>query len=355
LIDSPNEFCLVSVVREFPILSLAPMQDVSVLPLWRCLERRGGPDVYVTEYFRVHRDSHPEKPILRSITQMTAEKPVVAQLIGNEPEHLARTSQLIQDASDCAGIDINLGCPAPRICGKLSGGALLRDRDLIRRIVDHLRPVVRGSLTLKTRVGFESPAEFEQLLELFAGLPIDGLAIHGRTVREKYQSAVHPEVIARAVQELSYPVTANGNIVTVATALAMHRKTDAAGLMIGRGGIRNPWIFEQVRAAFSGAAVVSPTLRDIREYLMELREEVQAHGDFDNETQVVNRLKKFTNYIASGIADGALNDELRRATTLQEFEESCDRYLENDFVFPEAPVDDGKLFCGFDALTDEMG
>lgn len=327
------------------------MQDVSVLPLWRCLERRGGPDFYVTEYFRVHRDSHPEKKILRSIVAMSGIKPVVAQMIGNEPDHLVRTAQLIESQTDCAGVDVNLGCPAPKVCGKLAGGALLRDHELIRRIATELRAVVGGSLTLKTRLGFESPREFEALLDLFASLPIDGLAIHGRTVKEKYQTPVHPKWIARAVETLPFPVTANGNIVSVETALAMQELTGAPGLMIGRGGIRNPWLFSQVRAAFSGLTVETPTLRDLQYYLLELSTEVEAEGDFDSERALVNRLKKFTNYISSGLAGGELNRELRRATSREEFLEISHRYLDREEPFPSHPEDDGKLFCGFRELA----
>lgn len=327
------------------------MQDVSVLPLWRCLERRGGPDFYVTEYFRVHRDSHPDKTILRSITGISAQKPVIAQMIGNDPEHLVRTTRLIQDSTDCAGIDLNLGCPAPGVCGKLSGGALLRTPDLIRRIVGELRPVVRGTLTLKTRIGFESPSEFEALLALFASLPIDGLAVHGRTVREKYQSPVHPDCIARAVATMPCPVTANGNIVSVATALGMLRQSGAGALMIGRGAIRNPWLFAQIRAAVAGTSPVQPTMRDLHDYLRELAGEIAIEGDFKSETPLVHRLKKFTNYISSGISDGAFSAELRRATTLQEFHAICTSHLSSDEVLPGDPHEDGKLFCGFRELA----
>ncbi len=327
------------------------MQDVSVLPLWRCLERRGGPDVYVTEYFRVHRDSHPEKEILRSIVDSPGDEPVIAQMIGNDPEHLLRTTKLLQDQSDCAGIDINLGCPAPTVCGKQSGGALLKDHDLVREIVETLRPTVRGTFTLKTRIGFETPEEFEALLALFASLPIDGLAIHGRTVREKYQSPVHTDCIKHAVKTLPFSVTANGSIVNAETALGMHRSTGASGLMIGRGGIRNPWLFQQVRDTFSGIKSHTPTLRDVREYIFELRDEIQASGDFDNDTHLVHRMKKFTNYITSGIHEGEFNHALRRSNTLALFEKICDEHLSSDEVFPDYPAEDGKLFCGFKKLV----
>lgn len=327
------------------------MQDVSVLPFWRCLERRGGPDFYVTEYFRVHRDSHPDRTILRSISEMSAKKPVIAQMIGNNPDDLVRTARLIQDATDTAGMDLNLGCPAPKVCGKQAGGALLRDRDLIRRIVGELRSVVRGTLTLKTRIGFASTGEFDDLLALFASLPIDGLAVHGRTVKEKYQTPVHPDCIARAVERMPCPVIANGNIVSVATALGMHRQTKAAGLMIGRGGIRNPWLFAQIRASFEGTRSPVPTLRDLATYLRELASEIAEEGTFESETPLVHRLKKFTNYISSGISGGTFTAELRRATTLAGLHLLCETHLDSDAPLPPSPDEDGKLFCGFHELS----
>lgn len=323
------------------------MQDVSVLPLWRCLHRRGGPDRYVTEYFRVHRDSHPEKEIVQSIAGMAPQGPVMAQMIGNDPVHLVRTARYLEDRTPCVGIDLNLGCPAPKVCGKAAGGALLKDHDLIRRAVEELRPAVRGQLTLKTRLGFETPNEFSALLDLFATLPLDGLAIHGRTVRERYQSPVHPEWIAEAVCRLPYPVTANGNIVSVATAEAMQERTGAAGLMIGRGAIRNPWLFAQIRQAAAGAAVFAPSLRDVLAYLEELSEEVRREGAFTEETPLVHRLKKFTNYITIGLSSGALSQGLRRAVTLEAFHKICREHLDSDEPFPEEPEDDGSLFCGF--------
>lgn len=342
-------------MNRVPILSLAPMQDVSVLPLWRCLERRGGPDLYVTEYFRVHNHSTPEKKILQSIRGISDHKPVAGQMIGNSPPHLVRTAQFIEAETDCVGIDVNLGCPAPRVCGKQSGGALLLDPDLIREIAFSLREVVKGSLTLKTRVGFDSPAEFDSLLELFASLPIDGLAIHGRTVQEKYQSPVHTDCIARAVEALPYPVTANGSVVSIETALAMHEATNAHGLMIGRGGIRNPWLFEQVRTTFAGGEVFHPTLRDLHVYLEELIEEVATGAAIECDQRLVNRIKKFANYASSGINEGAFNDQLRRSRSTEEFRAVCREHLDSDEPMPSDPTDDGKLFCGFRELTIATG
>lgn len=334
-----------------PTLYLAPMQDISTLAFWRAMERRGGPDVYVTEYFRVHIHSTPERKILDSINLTETEKPIVAQLIGTEPDFLARDAGRIQEMSSCSGIDLNLGCPSPRVCGRAAGGALLRNPKLIRRIILQLRPVVAGSLTVKTRVGFESPAEFDDLLELFSELPIDGLAIHGRTVKERYQSDVHTDQIARAVDGLPFPVTANGSIVTTATARGMLEKTGASGLMMGRGAIRNPFLFDQVRQTLSGQAAPRPSLADHLRYVEDLYEEVARTAWRFEEVKHVQRMKKFMNYIASGIAEGAFSVEIRRVRNAAEFHEVCRRYLDGGGLLPDDPTADGKLFCGFEALA----
>lgn len=334
-----------------PILSLAPMQAISTLAFWRVMEKRGGPDVYITEYFRVHIHSTPEKKILASINETNFTKPIIAQMIGTNPEYLVKTARLVQKMSDCSGIDLNLGCPSPRVCGNAAGGALLKNTDLIREIIESLRPVVKGTLTIKTRVGFETEDEFSRLLELFTDLPIDGLAIHGRTVKEKYQSEVHTREIAEAVGKLSIPVHANGSIVTVPTALAMHEKTGAAGLMIGRGAIRNPYLFDQIRQAKSGQPVSFPTLADHMRYVEDLYEEIARTSWKFEEVKHVQRMKKFMNYIASGIGDGAFSVEIRRVRNAEEFWQVCRRYLVGSTKLPEEPTADGKLFCGFRELT----
>ncbi len=333
-------------MAEIPRLALAPMQDVSTLAFWRAMESRGGPDVYVTEYFRVHFNSRPEKKILASINETGTDKPILAQMIGAEPEQMARAAREIQEQSQCAGIDVNLGCPSPRVC-RAAGGALLKRPELVRRIVEALRPVVGGLLTVKTRLGFESPEEFDELLELFSGLPIDGLAIHGRTVRERYQSEVHVGAIAEAVQSLGIPVQANGSIVSRRTARAMHRATGADGLMIGRGAIRNPFLFQQIRQSYRGEEVIRPRLSDQLRYVEDLYEGTARAARRFEEIKHIQRMKRFMNYIASGIGEGAFSQRIKRVQTAVEFWEVCGDHLDSSAEMPDEPEEDGRLFCGF--------
>ena len=192
-----------------PILALAPMQDVTDLPFMRVIARRGAPDWFVTEYFRVHPDSVTHPYILRSITENQTGKPVFAQMIGSDLQSLVRTAKQLA-ALSVAGIDLNLGCPAPIVCRKNAGGGLLREPEEIRRLLGALRETIPGRFTVKTRIGYTTEDEFPRLLEIFRSHAIDGLTIHGRTVVERYQTPVHPDCVKTAVGAMACPVIANG-------------------------------------------------------------------------------------------------------------------------------------------------
>src|SRR5438552_15792510 len=133
-----------------PILALAPMQDVADLPFMRLVARYGGPDVYYTEYFRVHATSNLEKPILRSITENDTGRPVIAQMIGNDIPSLVRAARELQNYP-VAAIDLNLGCPAPVVYRKCAGGGLLREPGRVDSILGALRDAITIPFTVKTR------------------------------------------------------------------------------------------------------------------------------------------------------------------------------------------------------------
>lgn len=332
-----------------PALVLAPMQDVTDLPFMRVIARRGAPDWFVTEYFRVHADSCLNRYILRSISENQTGRPVFAQMIGRDLPNLIRSAHELAEYP-IAGIDLNLGCPAPIVCRKDAGGGLLRNPDTVNRLIGSLREAIPGRFTVKTRVGYTSPEEFPRLLEIFRSHAIDGLTIHGRTVVERYQTPVHPETVQTAVELMPCPVIANGNVVDVASGLSYLAKTSAAGLMIGRGAIRNPWIFSQFEASFSSQVVRNPTYRELWEYVLELYEEIARETLKFNPLAHVQRMKKTMAYITHGL-EGDFEYDMRRARTPEDFEEICRRHLDHNRLLPAQPPLDSKLFCGFEALT----
>jgi tRNA-dihydrouridine synthase B len=320
-----------------PVLSLAPMQDITDLPCWRLMARRGGADLYFTEYFRVTPDYRPEKSILRSITENPTGRPAVAQMIGNDMEAMARVARELE-RHDVAAIDLNLGCPAPVVYRKCAGGGLLRDLPRIDALLARLREAIGGAFTVKTRVGFESAGEFDALLEVFSRHSLDLVTVHGRTVAEKYGPRVHLDRIAQAVRRLGCPVQANGSIVSARSAREVLESTGAAGLMIGRGAIRNPWVFSQIRDDLAGRVAVLPTGREVLAYVNELYGEV-CQPWFPERMQV-QKMKKYMNFLGEGMEDAAgFLHEIRRCDTRAGFFAVCARHLDHDRPLALEPME----------------
>ena len=318
-----------------PFQALAPMQDVTDLPFWQLMSRYGGADLYYTEYFRVYPNSCLDKNILQSVTRNPTGKPAIAQMIGNDIPALVRTAKELQKHPIVA-VDLNLGCPAPVVYRKCAGGGLLREPAKIDAILGALRDTIEIKFTVKSRLGFASPDEFEAILEVFTKHKIDLLTIHGRTVAEMYRSAVHYDYIARAVQAVECPVLANGNVYSGDHGVHVLNATGAKGLMIGRGAIRNPWLFEQIRQRLRGELIRYPTGRQVLSYIRDLYETVRP-PDIREATHV-QKMKKYMNFIGLGIEpSGAFLHEVRRLTTERDFFALCERCLSHDEPMPLEP------------------
>ncbi|MEO5960695.1 MAG: tRNA-dihydrouridine synthase family protein [Opitutaceae bacterium] len=301
------------------------MQDVTDLAFMRVIAHYGAPDYFFTEFFRVHAQSRPEKHILRSIDENTTGRPIFAQLIGEDLHHLTRTAEELL-RHHIAGIDLNLGCPAPKVYKKNVGGGLLREPERVGQILATLRAAVPGLFTVKMRIGFDDTAHFDRLVDLVNEHGVDLLSVHGRTVKEMYRSEVHYDFIARAVARANCPVLANGNITSAVRASAVLLHTRAAGVMIGRHAIRNPWIFRQCREQLAGLVPARITLADVREYIERLYRATQAPGLL--ERYHVNKMKKYLNFVGQSIdAEGSFLHDMRRAETESELFSICDRHL----------------------------
>jgi tRNA-dihydrouridine synthase B len=309
-----------------PLLALAPMQDVTDGAFWTLIHGYGGADVYWTEYFRVQAESTPEDWIVESIEQNTTGRPIVAQLIGNDVPGLVRTAKLLQQLP-VAAIDLNLGCPAPIVYRKCAGGGLLRELPRIDAILGALRDAVTIPFTVKTRVGFASLDEFDALLALFSRHPIDALSVHARTVAQMYRPPVHYHLIRQAVQAMPCPVIANGNVHSAAHARQVLSTTGARGLMIGRGAIRSPWLFEQIRQELRGQPVTLPAGREVLAYIRALWDS-QASPDKPEKVQC-DRMKKFINYLGEGVPAPFLH-LIRRVDKAADFHRICAEFLDHD-------------------------
>jgi tRNA-dihydrouridine synthase B len=301
----------------------------------RLISRYGAPDVYFTEYFRVLPDSRLDPQILASIMENDTGRPVVAQMIGNDVAALVRTARELQ-RYQVAPIDLNLGCPVPIVYRKCAGGGLLRDPERINQILGALRDAVMIPFTVKTRIGFDDADVFDELVEVFSRHSLDLLTVHARTVKEMYRSAPRYEFIARAVEVMACPVLANGNIYSADKADEVLALTGAGGLMIGRGVIRNPWLFRQIREQRGGDAIFEPSGRDVLDYVQALWDAVTTRGIRES-SQVAN-MKKYMNFIGLGVEpSGEFLHRIRRVDTERDFSAVCREFLNHDDPMPLQP------------------
>jgi tRNA-dihydrouridine synthase len=309
-----------------PYTVLAPMQDVTDLAFMNAIGELGAPDWFVTEYFRVYETSRPEPHIKASITENTSGRPVFAQIIGESIPDIKRTIEELLKLP-IAGIDLNMGCPAPKVYKKNVGGGLLRNLDKVDNILECMRANVPGLFTVKMRIGFDSTIPFEPVLDLLEKHNVDLLSLHGRTVKEMYRGEVHYDFIKRAVEGLDCPVIANGNLTSARKTKDVLDFTGAHGAMIGRSAIRNPWIFRQCRELFSGNEdYFRPTLKDVRQYVDRLWEITDAKGL--PEINHVSKMKKFLNFIGQGVdSEGAFLREVRRTLSYSNMMRVCDKHL----------------------------
>ena len=219
---------------------------------------------------------------------------------------------------------------------KCAGGGLLREQKRVDAILGALRDVVRVKFTVKTRIGFDDPAVFDEFLPIFARHSLDLLTVHGRTVSEMYRSEVHYDTIARAVEAVPCPVLANGNVYSAAKAADVLSLTGARGLMIGRGAIRNPWIFSQIRQHQRGEEITLPVGRDVLGYIRALYESVCTPGV--PERSQVQKMKRYLNFIGLGVEpSGAFLHDIRRVTTRAEFFRVCEAFLDHGNEMPLEP------------------
>ena len=179
-----------------------------------------------------------------------------AQIFGSEPEIMARGAQLALEISGADYIDINMGCPMPKIVNNGEGSALMKDPQLAGRIIRAVADAVPVPVTVKTRKGWDkSHVNVVELAKIAADNGAAAIAVHGRTKTMLYSGAADWDIIAEVKRSVSIPVIANGDIISVEAALRCKQRTGADTLMVGRGAFGDPWLIQQIQAALAGEPV----------------------------------------------------------------------------------------------------
>ncbi len=214
-----------------------------------------GADITVTEMVSSRALVYQDKKS-RSLLKKTPAGICGAQIFGNDPEIMAQAAQLALEYSQCDFIDINMGCPMPKIANSGDGCGLMRTPELAQRIVAAVVKAVDVPVTVKCRLGWDKGSinvlDFTKRMEQ-SGAAM--LTVHGRTRSMLYSGTADWDAIASVKQQLSVPVIANGDIISPETALRCQKWTGADGVMIGRATFGDPWVLQQVHCALAGEPI----------------------------------------------------------------------------------------------------
>jgi len=206
------------------------------------------PDVLFTEFVRVRPGS--ATPVSNvDFTEATTEVPgipLVVQVIGSADEGVVEATRDLVSRG-VQHINVNMGCPWGRMTSILAGGGMFRAPETVEPMLRELRQIVPGSLSVKTRSGIDDERQIFEVMPAFEAADIDFLIVHSRTVHQKYSGSANHDLTREIVERSGVPVIANGDVTTVAEAAQVMDQTGAAGLMLGRGAIADPWLFDRIR------------------------------------------------------------------------------------------------------------
>lgn len=297
---------------------LAPMQGLTNRALRSFFIGSVRPDVVWTEFMRVQPGTAKKRLSpgdLREIAGSEQGVPLVVQLIGHGREALVAAAGIAQDAG-AVHVNLNMGCPYGRMTSGLTGGGMLKRPELLTEILPALREAVSGTFSVKVRAGYDDPRQIFSLLPLFETAGVDFLVLHPRTVRQAYEGVADHAITAEVVKSTGIPVIANGDIRSSSGGLRVLADTGAAGLMLGRGAIGEPMLFERLR----GRAAAEPDRRERRimlhRYLSGLLPLYCAL--FCGDAQVLGKIKG----VVANVEDRELDRELKqlkRSKTLSSF------------------------------------
>lgn len=250
-------------------LIVAPMAGVTDRP-FRSLCRRLGAGLAVSEMVTADASLYGSRKTIRRLDHDGEQGPVSVQIVGTDPQSMAEAAR-INVAHGAQIVDINMGCPAKKVCRVAAGSALMRDESLAERILNGVVRAVDVPVTLKMRTGWDQGnRNAPRIAQLAEQAGIAALAVHGRTRACAYRGEAEHETVRRVIEAVSIPVVANGDIDSPEKARAVLDKTGADGLMIGRAAQGRPWIFREIAHFLeTGERLPEPDPAWIRDLLLE--------------------------------------------------------------------------------------
>ena len=297
-------------------LFLAPMAGVTDRP-FRQLCKRLGAGMAASEMVSSNSLLWGSEKTLRRADHTGEDEPRAVQIAGADPAMMAEAARINVERG-AQIIDINMGCPAKKVCNVMAGSALLQHESLVARILDAVVKSVPVPVTLKIRTGWDrAHKNGVAIARLAEELGIQALAVHGRTRADLYQGEAEYETIAAIKAAIKIPVIANGDITTPEKAQDVLRQTGADALMIGRAAQGNPWIFREINHFLStGQRLAPPAVADVRDTLLAHMENLYS---FYGTVTGVRVARKHISWYSKGLVGGALfRNRVNRVETVAE-------------------------------------
>lgn len=296
---------------------LAPMAGVTD-KAFRQICREHGASMTITEMVSTRALCYQDKKTPQLLSLAENEAPSMVQIFGHEPQYMAEGAKIVREITNCDIIDINMGCPAPKIAGNGDGSALMKDSALAAKIVAEVKSAVDVPVTVKIRKGWDEHSvncvPFAKHMEE-AGA--DAIAVHGRTRSQQYSGAADWDAISAVKQAVSVPVIANGDVFAPEDGKALLQHTGADGIMIGRGAMGNPWIFERTKALLTtGEMMEMPPLAARLDVAM--RQVQLAIQDKGEHIAMLEARRHVNYYLKSNAALKEFKTRICAVTTLKE-------------------------------------
>ena len=303
---------------------LAPMAGVTDLP-FRLLCKEQGAGLLCMEMISAKALQYKNKNTKALLAIHPDEYPVSLQLFGSDPKIMSEMAKMIEELPFQI-LDINMGCPVPKVVRNGEGSALMKNPELVHEIVSAVSKAIKKPVTVKIRKGFDddniNAVEIAKIIEDAGGAAV---AVHGRTREQYYSGKADWDIIRQVKEAVSIPVIGNGDVVDAASAEALVEQTGCDGIMIGRGAEGNPWIFKQILHYMqTGETLARPTQHEVKEMMLRhARMQVEYKGGAIG----IREMRKHVAWYTAGFPHSAkLRAAINQVESLQELEQMLNEW-----------------------------